>query len=119
MYDEKGAYSNFSMRHMAFAAGHGTFSLPAGLPGKYFLTANRHPAGRPRRGNVPIPKFYARWMVNYLYGLIKILPTALIILTSLFRSADSLNRDQEKIYPDGAAIFQEIFSSTRTAKSFS
>jgi epoxyqueuosine reductase len=31
MHDEKGAYSNFSMRHMAFAAGHGTFSLSDGF----------------------------------------------------------------------------------------
>jgi len=31
MYNEKGAYSNFSLRHMAFAAGHGTFSLSDGF----------------------------------------------------------------------------------------
>jgi epoxyqueuosine reductase len=30
-HNEKGAYSNFSLRHMAFAAGHGTFSLSDGF----------------------------------------------------------------------------------------
>ena len=31
MHNEKSAYSNFSLRHMAFAAGHGTFSLSDGF----------------------------------------------------------------------------------------